>query len=207
MNTPPPSDPQEILESLTSLIPHLYHSLEAAIQAARSFFDERNEKPDPYLFPCLVRYHAKLLLREREQAADYEFDDLANNGLYLVFGEYPIRVLKSDDGRLPVPGNSKAKQEFYNQQLSFTFMPGSVTLPMSRMNLVVLWDTDSLWNLERLTLVCPKAGGVTRESVETHWEIQIPHPALLETAMVPTNAAGDLPMSLKSTAKRAKTNG
>src|SRR5712672_1967641 len=110
----PTIGPEETLAQLTPLIPILYHSIEASIQEARSFFDAKSSRVDPFLFPCLVRYHAKLLLDGSGQSAEYELDELANNGLYLRFSGYQIRILKSDNGRLPVPGPSRQRQEFYN---------------------------------------------------------------------------------------------
>lgn len=129
MISPKVPGPEETLAQLAPLIPPLDRSIEAAIQEARSFFDGREVNVDPFLFPCLVRYHAKLLLEEVGQTADYELDDLANNGLYLRFAGYQIRILKSDNGKLPVPGPSKPKQEFYNQQLKFDFMEAESSQP------------------------------------------------------------------------------
>jgi hypothetical protein len=40
----------------------------------------------------------------------------------------------------------------------------------------VLWETDAAYTLRRLSLVCPKIGGLTRESVAAYWTIEIPHP-------------------------------
>ena len=202
MNSPNIPGPEETLAQLTPLVRTLYHSIEASIQEARSFFDARSATVDPFLFPCLVRYHAKFLLNEAGQAADYELDDLANNGLHLRFAGFQIRILKSDNGRLPVPGPSKPKQEFYNQQLEFGFMnAGADAIDRNVVNLVVLWDVTGLRNLERLTLVCPKAGSTTRDSVEQHWEIQIPHPADLESSKSETQVVEDLEITLKQNAK------
>ena len=33
------------------------------------------------------------------------------------------------------------------------------------LNLLVLWETDVVYTLRRLSLVCPKVGAMTRESV------------------------------------------
>lgn len=203
MISPTIPGPEETLAQLASLILPLYRSIEASIQEARGFFDEREVSVDPYLFPCLVRYHAKLFLEEAGQTADYELDDLANNGLYLRFGGYQIRVLKSDNGKLPVPGTSRPKQEFYSQQLEFDFMQSAPGQPIrGLLNLVVLWDVTGLRNLERLTLVCPKAGSTTRDSVEQHWEIQIPHPAYLQESGPQFEVVEDLEMSLRPETRR-----
>jgi hypothetical protein len=194
--------PEETLAQLAPLIPPLYRSIEASVQEARNFFDDRGEDIDPFLFPCLVRYHAKLLLEEAGQAADYELDDLANNGLYLRFGGYQIRILKSDNGKLPVPGTSKPKQEFYSQQLEFDFMnSGPENSQRSLLNLVVLWEVSGLRNLEKLILVCPKAGSTTRDSVEQHWEIQIPHPAHSQGLGQFVESVEDLEITLKPQAR------
>jgi hypothetical protein len=201
--------PEETLAQLGPLIPPLYRSIEASVQEARNFFDDRGEDIDPFLFPCLVRYHAKLLLEKTGQAADYELDDLANNGLYLRFAGYQIRILKSDNGRLPVPGPSRPKQEFYNQQLEFDFMnSGSDQSHQNLLNLVVLWEVSGLRNLEKLVLVCPKAGSTTRDSVEQHWEIQIPHPAQSQEPGQLVESVEDLEITLKPQARRqANKNG
>jgi hypothetical protein len=195
--------PEETLAQLAPLVPPLYRSIEASVQEARNFFDDRGEVIDPFLFPCLVRYHAKLLLQEAGQAAEYELDDLANNGLYLRFGGYQIRILKSDNGKLPVPGLSKPKQEFYNQQLEFDFMNSGPGLSQpSLLNLVVLWEVSGLRNLEKLTLVCPKAGSTTRDSVEQYWEIHIPHPAHSQEPQQFAETVEDLEITFKSQTRR-----
>jgi hypothetical protein len=51
--------------------------------------------------------------------------------------------------------------------------------------------------LEKLTLICPKAGSTTRESVEQHWEIHIPHPAHLQKPEPTVEGVEDLEISLK----------
>jgi hypothetical protein len=53
------------------------------------------------------------------------------------------------------------------------------------LNLLVLWETDAAYTLRRLSLVCPKVGGLTRESVAAYWVTEIPHP----TVWRPTSAA------------------
>jgi hypothetical protein len=40
----------------------------------------------------------------------------------------------------------------------------------------VLWEPDAAYTLRRLSLVCPKVGGLTRESVAAYWMTEIPHP-------------------------------
>jgi len=49
----------------------------------------------------------------------------------------------------------------------------------------VLWETDAAYTLRRLSLVCPKVGALTRESVAAYWMTEIPHPNVWR----PTSAA------------------
>ena len=90
------------------------------------------------------------------------------------------RVLKADEGDVPIPGPSERKQKFYSQaQLVFPFMAGEEEVGESpEVNFIVLWDVPpgSYSNLA-LVLVCPKAGGTTRDSVEIYWGQTLPHPA------------------------------
>ena len=44
------------------------------------------------------------------------------------------------------------------------------------LNLLVLWETDVVYTLRRLSLVCPKVGAMTRESVVAYWSVEIPIP-------------------------------
>jgi hypothetical protein len=39
-----------------------------------------------------------------------------------------------------------------------------------------LTKRDAAYTLRRLSLVCPRVGGLTRESVAAYWVAEIPHP-------------------------------
>lgn len=181
-------DSQEALSDLSQLIPTVYSTLEAAIQGAREFFDKENRPIDPYLAPCLVRYYAKQFLIAAGCNAEYEddvehdegdvefkFHNLSNNGLALKSEKYQIRIWKSDDGELPVPGPSQVRQRFF-QQLSL-----DMSVSAERTNLAILWEVSSNYTLIGLLLSCPKAGDNSRASVEAYWTIPIPHPAFSTT--------------------------
>jgi hypothetical protein len=82
-------------------------------------------------------------------------------------------MLKALEGHLPAPGASRARQAFWHQQLLFDYdVPMGAELRPS-LNLLVLWETDAAYTLRRLSLVCPKVGGLTRESVAAYWTIEI----------------------------------
>jgi hypothetical protein len=42
--------------------------------------------------------------------------------------------------------------------------------------MMVLWEADAAYTLQHLWLVCPRVGGLTRESVVAYWVTEIPHP-------------------------------
>jgi hypothetical protein len=55
------------------------------------------------------------------------------------------------------------------------------------LNLLVLWETDAAFTLRRLSLVCPRVGGLTRESVAAYWTVEIPHPAAARAQTPPVS--------------------
>jgi hypothetical protein len=166
---------------------------------ARWYFDEMDEDIDKALAPALVRKGAKRELlatgtevnnEEDEQPqqgdeptavsatpANGQAEFLSNLGLAVSADGIRFRVLRSDDGTVPVPGPSKARQAFYAQQLYF---PGweallaeaigtAPTIPSAVTNCVLHWDTDNEYNLTRVYLALPLGGKTTRESVELLW--------------------------------------
>ena len=104
---------------------------------------------------------------------------MPNNGLSLSYrGDhlYVLRILKALEGQLPAPGASRARQAFWQQQLLFDYDAPSAAELRPSLNLLVLWEADAAYTLRHLWLVCPKVGGLTRESVATVWLTQDPHP-------------------------------
>ncbi|MCL5883777.1 MAG: hypothetical protein M1377_00215 [Deltaproteobacteria bacterium] len=191
----PVPEPQAVLEDLSRLVPVIYDALEASLNYTREYFDEHNQGIDPYLAPALVRYNVKLYLRAAGQTAEdfFDLDTMANNGLLLTNGRYKIRILKSDDGDLPPPGPSKAKQAFYHQlPLVFSSKTEDDDAPL---NLVVVWDVTSDYRLRGLSLVCPKSGNTSRSSVEKHWVWPLTPQALL-ASRAPTISKAIVPEDL-----------
>jgi hypothetical protein len=97
----------------------------------------------------------------------------------LRVGTYKVRILKVSaicDEKLPAPGASRMRQLFWNinRQLVLALeFPASVTrFPI--LNLIVLWETDSHFNLSKLYLACPKAGGKRIDSARAYWIEEIP---------------------------------
>jgi hypothetical protein len=209
--------PAHVLQALMPLWPPLYTALEWATQQTRAYFDVGGMPIDRHLAPSLVRYQAKRHLArlghaaQEEEGEAYAFQTLPNNGLSLSYrGDllYVLRILKALEGQLPAPGASRARQAFWHQQLIFDYAAPSAAELRPSLNLLVLWDTDAAYTLRRLSLVCPKVGGLTRESVAAYWTVEIPHPNVWRptspVAMpeVPVEGPDDLEIRLRrSTAK------
>jgi hypothetical protein len=186
-------DASEVLKDLDPLRPVLFRVFEAALLEAREFFDERNARKDPYLFPHLVRYSVKQYLASRGlEAVECEMEELANSGLSLVYEGYHLRILKSIGGKLPPPGYSLAKQAFWAQQMPFPFAAPVAITPV--LNLLILWDVTPQYDLAGLWVACPKSG-VTASSVEAYWCVPIP-PAL-PAALPLLDTPEDLPITRK----------
>jgi hypothetical protein len=195
--------PERVLRVLAPLWPPLYTALEWATQQTRAYFDAEGVPVDRHLAPSLVRYQAKRYLARVGHAAQeeddeaYAFQTLPNNGLSLSYRGallYVLRILKALEGQLPAPGASRARQAFWHQQLIFDYAAPSAAEIRPSLNLLVLWETDGAYTLRRLSLVCPKVGALTRESVAVYWMIEIPHPAV---ARAPVTAA-DHPLDVST---------
>ena len=187
--------PAHVLQALAPLWPPLYTALEWATQQTRVYFQAEGAPVDRHLAPSLVRYQAKRQLArlghdvQEEEGEGYAFQPLPNNGLSLSYrGDllYVLRVLKALEGQLPAPGASRARQAFWHQQLLFDYAAPSAAEMRPSLNLLVLWEADAAYTLRRLSLVCPKVGALTRESVAAHWAVEIPHPSLAWARAAPT---------------------
>ena len=158
-----------VLQEMATLTPYLYTALEIGTMKAREYFDAELRPINRYLAPEIVRYHAKTYL-DLVANGPFSTEPLARNGLWVRnFRDLEIRILKSYDGELPLPG-SKAKQEFY-QQLTLAIF--ETTKPLK---LVVLWDVSFPYNLQPLTLACPRTSEPEQMLVEAHWYAPIPYP-------------------------------
>ena len=172
----------EALEELEPLIPVIFGALENAVFETQEYFETRKERHDPYLAPCLVRHTTKRFLTTASfqgptdgPSIRFALEDIANNGLCIMFGRFRIRILKADEGDLPEP-TSHARREFYEQlAMPLPTSGGGALSSNSRVNLVVLWDFDRSHDLDGLTLVCPRAGSHDDPS-RSYWRLELPHP-------------------------------
>jgi hypothetical protein len=173
---PEAPDPDRVLKDVGGISPTIYEALEGAAISARGFFEARGESVEPYHFASHVRYDARQYLVRRGHKVDFELGDLPNNGLMLTYGRYSIRIRKSDEGDVPIPGASTVLQRFYHQ-LSLRFNNQQLSKPI---NLLILWDVlkPSYVLAGDLLLVYPTGGAITRDSVTYSWMVSLPHPAL-----------------------------
>jgi hypothetical protein len=189
--------PERVLHALAPMWPPMYTALEWATQQTRAYFDAEGTPIDRHLAPSLVCYQAKRQLARlghdgQEEGEAYAFQTLPNNGLSLSYrGDllYVLRILKALEGQLPAPGASRARQAFWHQQLIFDYAAPSAAELRPSLNLLVLWETDAAYTLWWLSLVYPKVGALTRESVAAYWTIEIPHPNVARVQMPPVSRA------------------
>jgi hypothetical protein len=175
-------EPEAVLARLRPLVPLLYRAVEAGIGESLSFFGMREQPICSVLQPNLVRWKAKQILDEAGHMTRLEEDNvtpiglrferipIANNGLQLSFNNLFLRILKADGGGVPLAGSSRARQIYYHQLALF----GEA---VDLLKLLVLWDADGAGLAGELVLVCPKRSAETRDSLEVHWMVPIPHPA------------------------------
>ncbi len=199
------------LRDLVRLIPLITRALEHGTYTAREYFDSIKQGIDPYLAAMLARFHATLQLKRLGQEASEEvmsIHKIPNIGIYIHYGIYHIRVLKSDDGQLPIPGSVR-REAFYNQQ-PWLFPSMSEDEEKEGINLLILWDTHSRYNLNSLYLVYPKQGGRTKDSIDYFWRDKIPENYMFgiepEIVSESQEVQNDLQMSLRSDLKQAETN-
>lgn len=171
----------DALADLTQFLPVVWEALDSAATGAASFFAE-GVPIDACLFPNLVRYYAKRFFASRhvdakdeDTPSDFQSIGLANNGLCVVCGRYAIRIRKSDDGLVPVPGPSMTLQQFY-RQIPLPFNMANKPPQVVDTSLLLLWHVDELHRLDGLELSCPRDGGDSRSSVEIYWSVPLTSP-------------------------------
>ena len=147
------------------LLPVLRQLLDDAAGKARGYPQENLQRRDLCFMSHLVRLHVKFGLG----GLSFDCRDIPNTGIFFTYDKYPIRILKADEGELPVPGQSRKRQDFYGQAHSLELFPRETQRQTDGPNLIYLWDVNEDYFVDSLKLTCPKAGGETRGSVETHW--------------------------------------
>lgn len=148
------------------LLPLLRRLLDDAAGKARDYPQMNLERRDLCFMSHLVRLHVKSEL----VGLGFDCRDIANTGLFFTYQKYPVRILKADEGELPLPGQSRKMHDYYGQERSLELFPRETQQQTDGPNLIYLWDVNGDYFVDRLKLICPKAGGDTRSSIEIHWQ-------------------------------------
>ncbi len=171
--------PEQVLDTHRPLLALLVEALRRGTVHAQLYADWQDEEVDRALAPALVRKGARRFLVEHGQSAtneedlDYDTEFLPNLGLAITAAGIQIRILRSaQNDMLPVPGHSEARQQYYTQLgLVFDETDPSIDVHAPTVaRLILHWSTGVDYQLERVYLACPKAGGETRDSVQAHWD-------------------------------------
>jgi hypothetical protein len=183
--------PEFVMREISGLVPLVHSALDHGVFKAKDFFDNQENVTDrainKSLAPNLVRFYALQELKRSgqdayEDSVGVDFPNIPNNGIHISYDNYEIKILKSNRGEIPVPGNSKSRRNFYDQPelLNHTInQDDNVDHKNINLNLLLLWDVITPYNLDILTLACPKQGDKSRDSVEAHWHCRIPDKILL----------------------------
>lgn len=191
--------PEDVLKEIADIMEPLHSSLALGNEKADRFFNPKKKtdrrKNDFHLRSHIIRNEAIALLKtifHGSEISEIKMEDLTLNGISFYYNGYHIRVRKTADGKMPLPGYSKALIEFYQQnhlkklevseQLSFIEEKALEDDSNQKVNLIILWDYDQselakngkIVLADFFKLVCPEDGGNTKESLKHFWEATIP---------------------------------
>jgi hypothetical protein len=171
MNTPRfPAPPtfDAVLEKLRPLLDTISEAVQDGTLHVREYCKWQAESIDFALAPNLVRHKAKQILissgqdardEEEESKMGFDTEPIPNNGIFIKLPGFHVRVLKSpDDGDIPSPGLSLARQNFYKQLqalLDFEEFRNGDEHVQPTWGLVVHWSVDENYNLMKLSLALP----------------------------------------------------
>lgn len=170
---------ETVLGKLSGILPRIWSAVDFGTSEASEFFLSRGLEIDPWVASGLVRYFAlgelgKLVPKDKQpdRINPINLETLPNNGIYMHYSGYHIRILKCSSGGIPYPGRSNSRQAFYQQCFNFYDMG---------LNILILWDVTPPYTLNTLYIACPKDSATYKEPIPTHWEMPIPDKYLFGT--------------------------
>lgn len=179
------------------VVPILHESAEAATQEVRLHLENLNPPASPSddlsYHAHAIRFFLNRALKARGQDARIDKQWLANSGVAFRLDWIDARMLKSLNGALPPPGESRAKRAYYRQELDFMipmWESEAVTRTRASVNVVFTWDIDYRGNLLQLKVYCPSRGESTPNSVGSFWSEVLVHPALTYEPTPPSGTPG-----------------
>jgi hypothetical protein len=173
----PPSIPslEQALNDLKPVIGRLFSSWDHAVAEARETADQKGY--DGSYFSHQVRFEAKIDLKGQGiEADDCELENTPNTGICVSVPGYSIRVLRSQNGEIPDPGDSDRRIRFLEQKSEqlrlFPEQASSDELPEHEpVHIVVLWE-DVRRFFSGFWFICPD--GVSKH----HFKQWLPRPEL-----------------------------
>lgn len=176
------------LKRLGPILPLISDALSYGFVKMRQHFEHSDVAVDRDLAPHLVRYHTKAFLHENDYLVEgLRILDVQNNGLSIRYAGGALRIWKGGDGTLPLPGSSRRKLAFLNQQLGFSF--AEPVGPPSTPNSMLLWSVNSEYELGTLYLSLPAEASRNPQYTLAYWTEPIPPAALIAPGASPETRA------------------
>lgn len=170
------------LETVAPLVPEIYRAFEHGTAKASAYFQTENLQRDPHLEAMIVKAHGLDHLRKSSDFSEVAFDRLAMCGISFRYNNWQFRLWKSADrydAKIPSPGQSNKKQEYFVQPEQIDLFEHSKERPTisgPELHLIILWNLDGLGNLEKLWLVCPESYNQQTGEIKVHWVAELPNP-------------------------------
>jgi hypothetical protein len=173
---------RRVAADLGSLVGILYRSIEYGTLQNRTYFEvlSDGERPRSHVREMIVWDMAKRFLERNNFVVEEERLIVANEplvALVLTWGDFQIRILKGRNGILPGCGRSRIRKRFYGQ-FPISYLDAAGRSRRTKLNLIFLWDFDSVFNLAKIWLVCPKSGGAGAADVTWFWHEEVPLPGI-----------------------------
>lgn len=198
---PPTPTKEEALQILAPISPEIYRAFEDGISKATIYFKKEGIEPrDPWAFAMIVKLHARENLRKSPKFSEVTFDRLSLCGISFHYKDWQVRLWRSADHanpRLPHPGRSDSKREYYVQPELFPYK----TEP-TELRFVILWDVNKDSKLEALWLVFPKNFNQKTGEITVYWDVELPNPIFGVQAPSETPSVPDLPYQTKKEKKK-----
>ena len=168
---------RKALADLSPYFQTFYDAFESGTDHSKGYFEGIDAPYDPWLHAHLIRHWVKrYFILHDVDAQEYDLEHLANSGIQLCISPWFVRIRKSLQGAVPLPGSRK-QHKYYQQILPEEF--GEMH------NLLLLWNATPTGDFKGLSLVYPFSAELAK------WRAEIPHPAQTASIMTTYQSAFD----------------
>lgn len=177
---PPPPHAYLALDRHKASLSYLYSIFEHATERAKDLLKKPGLHHDGSFHCHLVRYLVSNKVRDSapQTTHGFRFFPLPNTGLEILSTNDRIRIWKAiGDGEIPPPGDSIGRQDYCDQPDDPTLFSPHEYAIINPGRLVLLWDLDASFSLNRFELACPREWNSIWKSPKAHWKLPVPHPA------------------------------